>query len=52
MLAQLGRNRAHERIAQRRLDRLKGSDAYLAIFAPQSIASRTRPQAMVACKVP
>ncbi|HET8918773.1 MAG TPA: methyltransferase domain-containing protein [Xanthobacteraceae bacterium] len=31
-------------------DRLTGSDAYLAIFAPPSVASRTRPQAMVACK--
>lgn len=34
------------------LDRLKGSDAYLAIFAPPSVASRTRPEAMVACKAP
>jgi predicted methyltransferase len=34
------------------LDRLKGSDAYLAIFAPPSVASRTRPEAMVACKSP
>ena len=33
-------------------DRLTGSDAYLAIFAPPSVASRTRPQAMVACKAP
>jgi predicted methyltransferase len=32
------------------LDRLSGSDAYLAIFAPPSLASRTRPDAMVACK--
>ena len=32
------------------LDRLKGSNAYLAIFAPPSVASRTRPEAMVACK--
>jgi hypothetical protein len=32
------------------LDRLTGSDAYLAIFAPPSVASRTRPEAMVACK--
>ena len=32
------------------LDRLAGSDAYLAIFAPPSIASRTRPEEMVACK--
>jgi ubiquinone/menaquinone biosynthesis C-methylase UbiE len=34
------------------LDRLTGSDAYLAIFAPPSVASRTRPEAMVACKTP
>jgi SAM-dependent methyltransferase len=34
------------------LDRLTGSDAYLAIFAPPSVASRTRPEAMVACKAP
>jgi SAM-dependent methyltransferase len=32
------------------LDRLSGSDAYLAIFAPPSVASRTRPEAMGACK--
>jgi SAM-dependent methyltransferase len=32
------------------LDRLSGSAAYLAIFAPPSVASRTRPEAMVACK--
>ena len=32
-------------------DRLIGSDAYLAIFAPPSVASRTRPEAIVACKV-
>jgi hypothetical protein len=32
------------------LDRLTGSDAYLAIFAPPSVASRTRPEAMIACK--
>src|ERR1700756_3906123 len=32
------------------LDRLTGSDAYLAIFAPPSVASRTRPDAMVTCK--
>jgi SAM-dependent methyltransferase len=32
------------------LDRLAGSDAYLAIFAPPSVAGRTRPEAMVACK--
>ena len=35
-----------------RLDRLKSSDAYLAIFAPPSVASRPRPDAMVACKAP
>ena len=34
------------------LDQLKGSDAYLAIFAPPSVASRIRPEAMVACKAP
>src|SRR5215471_2032082 len=33
-------------------DRLKGSDTYIAIFAPPSVASRTRPQAIVACKAP
>jgi hypothetical protein len=33
-------------------DRLTGSDAYLAVFAPPSVASRTRPEAMVACKTP
>jgi predicted methyltransferase len=32
--------------------RLKGSNAYLAIFAPPSVASRTRPEAIVACKAP
>src|SRR5215470_9907102 len=32
-------------------DRLIGSDAYLAIFAPPSVASRTRPEAIIACKV-
>jgi predicted methyltransferase len=32
------------------LDRFRGSNAYLAIFAPPSVASRTRPEAMVACK--
>jgi hypothetical protein len=32
------------------LDRLMGSDAYLAIFAPPTVASRTRPEAMVECK--
>ena len=35
-----------------RLDRLVGSDAYLAMFAPPSIAGRTRPEAIVACKAP
>jgi SAM-dependent methyltransferase len=35
-----------------RLDRLTGSDTYLAIFAPPTVASRTRPEAMVACKTP
>jgi predicted methyltransferase len=34
------------------LDRLTGSDAYLAIFAPPTVTSRTRPEAMVACKAP
>jgi SAM-dependent methyltransferase len=34
------------------LDRLTGSDAYLAIFAPTTVASRTRPEAKVACKAP
>jgi SAM-dependent methyltransferase len=34
------------------LDRLSGSNAYLAIFAPPSVASRTRPEAIVACKAP
>jgi hypothetical protein len=34
------------------LDRLTGSDAYLAIFAPPTVASRTRPEAMVTCKAP
>jgi predicted methyltransferase len=33
-----------------KLDRLRGSDAYLAIFAPPSTATRTRPEAIVACK--
>ena len=32
------------------LDRLTGSNAYLAIFSPPSVASRTPPKAMVACK--
>jgi predicted methyltransferase len=31
-------------------DRLTGSDAYLAIFAPPSVAIRTPPGAIVACK--
>jgi SAM-dependent methyltransferase len=31
-------------------DRLTGSDAYLAVFAPPSVATRPRPDAMVACK--
>jgi len=34
------------------LDRLTGSDAYLAIFAPPTVTSRTSPEAMVACKAP
>jgi predicted methyltransferase len=34
------------------LDRLNGSNAYLAIFAPPSVASRTRPEAIAACKLP
>ena len=34
------------------VDRLTGSNAYLAIFAPPSVASRTPPEAMVACKAP
>jgi len=34
------------------LDRLTGSDAYLAIFAPPTVTSRTSPEAMVACKSP
>jgi SAM-dependent methyltransferase len=32
------------------LDRLTGSDAYLAIFAPPSVAGRMQPDAMVACQ--
>jgi len=32
------------------LDRLGGANAYLAIFAPPSVASRTRPEAIAACK--
>jgi hypothetical protein len=31
-------------------DRLDGSNAYLAIFAPPSLTSRTRPDGIVACK--
>jgi hypothetical protein len=31
-------------------NRLRGSDAYLAIFAPPSVASRTPPEAIKACK--
>jgi len=31
-------------------DRLTGSDAYLAVFAPPSVSSRPRPQAIGACK--
>ena len=34
------------------LDRLDGANAYLAIFAPPSVASRTRPEAIAACKSP
>jgi SAM-dependent methyltransferase len=33
-------------------DRLMGSGAYLAIFAPPSVASRPRPEDMVACEAP
>jgi hypothetical protein len=32
------------------LDRLEGSNAYLAIFAPLSVASRVQLEAMVPCK--
>jgi len=32
------------------LDRLTGSDAYLAIFAPPSVVGRMQPDAMVACQ--
>jgi predicted methyltransferase len=41
-------------VGYRELDlaRLTGSDAYVAIFAPPSVASRARPEAMVACKAP
>jgi SAM-dependent methyltransferase len=31
---------------------LQGSDAYLAIFTPPSVASRTRPEDMVTCRQP
>ena len=31
---------------------LQGTDAYLAIFAPPSVTSRTRPEAMVTCRQP
>ena len=34
------------------LDRLDSSNAYLAIFAAPAVASRTRPEAIVACKSP
>jgi SAM-dependent methyltransferase len=34
------------------LDRLAGANAYLAIFAPPAVASRTRPEAITACKSP
>ena len=34
------------------LNRLNGSNAYLAVFAPPSVASRTRPETIVACKSP
>jgi len=33
-------------------NRLTGSDAYLAIFAPPSVAGRPRPDSIVACKAP
>ncbi len=33
-------------------ERLKGSNTYLAIFAPPSVASRPRPEAIVACRSP
>jgi hypothetical protein len=32
------------------VDRLAGSGAYLAVFAAPTVAERTPPQAMVACK--
>jgi hypothetical protein len=34
------------------LNRLNGSNAYLAVFAPPSVASRTRPETIAACKSP
>jgi len=34
------------------LDRLTRSDAYLAIFAPPTVTSRTQPAAIIACKAP
>jgi predicted methyltransferase len=34
------------------LNRLNGSNAYLAIFTPPSIASRTRPEVVAPCKSP
>ena len=34
------------------LDRLTGSNAYLAIFAPPSVASRPGPETIIACKAP
>jgi SAM-dependent methyltransferase len=34
------------------LDRLTGSEAYLAIFEPPTIASRIRPETIVTCKAP
>jgi predicted methyltransferase len=37
---------------QTSFDRLAGSDAYLAVFVPPSVASRTRPEGMVACRAP
>jgi len=33
-------------------NRLTGSDAYIAIFAPPSVAGRPRPGTIVACKAP
>jgi hypothetical protein len=34
------------------LDRLDGSNAYLAIFAAPAVARRTRPEDTVGCKAP